>query len=70
MDLPLSPVVEDLSEQVFQTVELESSCCKPKIWFRFVDKNCIAWFDDEEIFLVILAHLSYQHSDIKFTTEI
>lgn len=70
MGSPLSPVVADIFMEAFETVALDSSSYKPKVWFRYVDDTFIVWPHGRETLDVFLEHLNNQHCDIKFTMEI
>ncbi|KAK4882178.1 hypothetical protein RN001_005497 [Aquatica leii] len=70
MGSPLSPVVANIFMESFETVALESSILKPKVWFRYVDDTFIVWSHGHLELSKFLDHLNNQHLDIKFTMEI
>ncbi|KAK4871974.1 hypothetical protein RN001_016098 [Aquatica leii] len=51
MGSPLSPVVANIFMESFETVPLESSILKPKVWFRYVDDTFIVCIMNQQMLI-------------------
>ncbi|KAM3823585.1 uncharacterized protein M6D78_018813 [Vipera latastei] len=69
MGSPLSPVIANLYMEHFETLALEKSNHKPKLWLRYVDDTFVIWPHGKEKLDDFLIHLNSLHPKIQFTME-
>ncbi|MGL5072033.1 MAG: hypothetical protein ACRC61_12320, partial [Aeromonas salmonicida] len=70
MGSPISPVVANIYMTFFETIAIETTVYKPKIWWRYVDDVFAIWPHGTEKLNNFLDHLNNRNNSIKFTMEV